>query len=217
LSLVAQGEIAELADPADPAGADRGGSSAMPHKRNPVSAMIALAAAHRTPQQAATLLACMGQQHERGLGNWQAELAVWPALFLSAHGALAALDEAFAGLQVDTVRMQQKIDALQGLAYAEAVTIHLAAAIGRPQAHVLLQRLTRATVDTARPLADIVIEAVGADPALRKTVDIAALRDLFDARYAAARAAALARRQLTQLQDHVAAMPAAPLTTNTSL
>jgi 3-carboxy-cis,cis-muconate cycloisomerase len=75
LSLMAQGEIAELGEPS---GEGRGGSSAMAHKRNPVSSMIALAAATRTPQHGAALLAAMGQQHERGLGNWQAELAEWP-------------------------------------------------------------------------------------------------------------------------------------------
>jgi 3-carboxy-cis,cis-muconate cycloisomerase len=213
LSLMAQGEIAELAEPA---GADRGGSSAMPHKRNPVSAMIALAAAHRTPQHAATLLACMGQQHERGLGNWQAELAVWPALFLSAHGALAALDDAFGGLQVDTVRMQRNIDALHGLVYAEAVTIHLAAAIGRPQAHALLQRLTATAVESNRQLADVVTEAVTADLALRKAIDMPALRALFDPKQAVQPAAALARRQLTQLQAQSAAMSNAAPAANIS-
>jgi hypothetical protein len=60
----------------------------------------------RTPQHAAALLACMDQQHERGLGNWQAELAEWPPLFLSAHGALRALNDAFAGLTVDRERMR---------------------------------------------------------------------------------------------------------------
>jgi 3-carboxy-cis,cis-muconate cycloisomerase len=106
LSLMAQGEIAELAEPSSNG---RGGSSAMPHKRNPVSAMIALAAAARTPQRAAALLANMGQEHERGLGNWQAELAEWPGLFLSAHGALNALAEAFGGLHVDAGRMLRNI------------------------------------------------------------------------------------------------------------
>ena len=68
--------------------AGRGGSSAMPHKRNPVAAMVALAAALRAPQRVAALLAAMPQEHERGLGNWQAELAEWPGLFIAAHGAL---------------------------------------------------------------------------------------------------------------------------------
>src|SRR5690606_37205805 len=90
-SLMAQGEIAELAEPS---GAGRGGSTAMPHKRNPVSGMTALAAAGRVPQRAAALLANMGQEHERGLGNWQAELAEWPGLFISTHGALQAMREA---------------------------------------------------------------------------------------------------------------------------
>ncbi|MDT1818198.1 3-carboxy-cis,cis-muconate cycloisomerase, partial [Acinetobacter baumannii] len=83
---------------------------AMPHKRNPVAAMTALAASSRTPHVAAALLGSMGQQHERGLGNWQAELAEWPTLFLSAHGALAALADAFDGLEVNTARMRANID-----------------------------------------------------------------------------------------------------------
>jgi 3-carboxy-cis,cis-muconate cycloisomerase len=140
LSLMCQGEIGELAEPS---GQGRGGSSAMPHKRNPVSSMIALAAARRIPHDAAALLACMDQQHERGLGNWQAELAEWPQLFLSAHGALAALNTAFAGLGVERARMLQNIHALHGLVFAEAASSYLAQAIGRPQAHALLEDLSR--------------------------------------------------------------------------
>jgi 3-carboxy-cis,cis-muconate cycloisomerase len=77
----------------------------MPHKRNPVAAMVALAAAQRMPARVATLLGAMGQAHERGLGDWKAEIAEWPGLWMSAHGALAALLEAMQGLQVDAVRM----------------------------------------------------------------------------------------------------------------
>jgi 3-carboxy-cis,cis-muconate cycloisomerase len=196
LSLLAQGEIAELAEPS---GNGRGGSSAMPHKRNPVSAMIALAAAARTPQNAAALLASMGQQHERGLGNWQAELAEWPGLFLSAHGALSALNEAFAGLQVDAARMLRNIDALQGLVFAEAVSIYLAGAIGRPQAHVLMEQLTQQAVAAGRQLAEVVRDAVKTDARLRGRLDPEALNALFDPTAATAPAAALARRQLQVL------------------
>jgi 3-carboxy-cis,cis-muconate cycloisomerase len=203
LSLMAQGEIAELAEPS---GNGRGGSSAMPHKRNPVSAMIALAAATRTPQHAAALLASMGQQHERGLGNWQAELAEWPALFLSAHGALNALNDAFAALVVDPARMLRNIDALQGLVFAEAASIYLAGAIGRPQAHALLEQLTQQALASSRPLAEVLRDAVQADAALRAHIDLSQLDALFDPVAATAPARRLAERQLQALRTSSAAL-----------
>ncbi|MFK3736946.1 3-carboxy-cis,cis-muconate cycloisomerase [Massilia sp. TN1-12] len=205
LSLMAQGEIGELAEPS---GQGRGGSSAMPHKRNPVSAMITLAAAHRTPQHAAALLACMGQQHERGLGNWQAELAECPSLFLGAHGALRALNEAFAGLQVDRERMLQNIEALHGLVFAEAASAWLAAAIGRPRAHALLEALTRRTVSERGELAALLEQAVRADPQLSGAVDTAQLAALFDPATAAAPARRLAEHQLAGLRTAMAALDA---------
>jgi 3-carboxy-cis,cis-muconate cycloisomerase len=197
LSLMAQGEIAELSEPS---GNGRGGSSAMPHKRNPVSSMIALAAAARTPQRAAALLANMGQEHERGLGNWQAELAEWPGLFLSAHGAIVALVEAFDGLLVDAPRMLRNIDDLQGLIFAEAVSIYLAAAIGRPAAHSLMEQLTRQAVADGIHLADAVAAAESGDPRLSGKIDRAELLQLFDPVAATAPAQALASRQLQHLQ-----------------
>ena len=196
LALMAQGEIGELAEPSAPG---RGGSSAMPHKRNPVAAMIALAAAGRTPHAAAALLGAMGQQHERGLGNWQAELAEWPGLFLSAHGALSALNEAFAGLQVDTARMRANIDALGGLVFAEAVSAYLAGFIGRPAAHAMLEQHARTAVASARHLSDVAWEAIEADPSLRDQVDLAHWQSLFDPVAAAAPGAAAARAQLHYL------------------
>jgi 3-carboxy-cis,cis-muconate cycloisomerase len=159
-----------------------------------------LAAAGRTPQRAAALLANMGQEHERGLGNWQAELAEWPGLFLSAHGALNALTEAFDGLQVDAPRMLHNIDDLQGLIFAEAVSIYLAAAIGRPAAHSLMEQLTRQAVAEGMHLADAVAAAQDNDPRLAGKIDRAALLQLFDPVAASAPAQALATRQLQQLQ-----------------
>lgn len=109
-SLMSQGEIAELAEPSAPG---RGGSSAMPHKRNPVACMVALSAAQRAPHHVAALMSGMAQEHERGLGNWQAELAEWPPLWLALHGALSALADAAAGLQVDRARMRQNMAAFE--------------------------------------------------------------------------------------------------------
>jgi 3-carboxy-cis,cis-muconate cycloisomerase len=170
--------------------------------------MIALAAASRTPQHAAALLSSMGQQHERGLGNWQAELAEWPGLFLSAHGALQAMNDAMAGLQVDHGRMRRNIDALQGLVFAEAASAWLAGAIGRPQAHALLERLSGEALSSGRQLAEVLAQAVQADASLRGKADLTQLHTLFDPLAATAPAQRLARQQLHFLRREIAGLNA---------
>jgi len=205
LSLMAQGEIAELAEPS---GNGRGGSSAMPHKRNPVSSMIALAASRRTPQHAAALLSCMDQQHERGLGNWQAELAEWPPLYLAAHGALRALNDAFADLSVDRERMLANIASLHGLVFAESASSYLASAIGRPKAHALLEGLTRRVTSEGKPLDALLREAIEADPQLAAQVDLQQLATLFDPVAASRPAQTLADSQLQALRSRMAELDA---------
>ena len=108
VSLMAQTEIAEAFEPRV---SGRGGSSAMAHKRNPTSCQIALSAALREPHLAATILSALPQEHERGLGGWQAEGPVLAELFQLTHGALAAMRPVIAGLEVDAPRMAANLAA----------------------------------------------------------------------------------------------------------
>lgn len=98
VSLLMQAELAELAEPRV---SGRGGSSAMPGKRNPTGCQVALSAALRAPGLAATLLGAMPQELERGLGGWQAEAPVLAELFALCHGALRAMREVAEGLEID--------------------------------------------------------------------------------------------------------------------
>lgn len=211
-SLQAQGEVGELAEPS---GGGRGGSSAMPHKRNPVSAMVALAAAQRVPQRVAGLLAAMGQEQERGLGNWQAELAEWAGLWISAHGAVKALADAAAGLEVDPGRMLDNIERLHGLVAAEALSMQLARVVGKAAAHHRVEAWSQQVVREGRHLRDVAREGLRADPALRELAG-EALDAVFDPAEAAAPARHLAEARLQALRaewarrERAAALDATP-------
>lgn len=124
LSLLSQGETAEAFEPRLPG---RGGSSAMPHKRNPTGCQVALSAAVRAPGLAATLLSTLPTEHERGLGGWQAEAPVLAELFLLCHGALAALLPVIGSLEVDTAAMLKNLQhASVGTDTGEAEALALA-------------------------------------------------------------------------------------------
>jgi len=123
LSLLMQTEVGEALEPAAPG---KGGSSSMPHKRNPVDAAIALAAATKVPALVSVMLSAMPQEHERGLGNWHAEWETLPEICMLCAGALDHLTQAIEGLEVDPKRMRRNLDITQGLIVAEAVSAALA-------------------------------------------------------------------------------------------
>src|SRR6476660_9061075 len=103
VQLMMQTDVAEAFEPS---GEGRGGSSTMPHKRNPVAAATALAAATMAPNLAATILAAQVQDHERSPGPWHAEWPTLPSLLLVTSGALAAIVDIAEGLEVDVARMR---------------------------------------------------------------------------------------------------------------
>jgi 3-carboxy-cis,cis-muconate cycloisomerase len=194
LTLLAQTEVAEVAEAAAPG---RGGSSAMPHKRNPVAAVRAVAAALQAPGLVATMLAAMAQEHERAAGGWQAEWDTLPMLLALADDAAAALAEALPALAVDVARMRVNLDAAGGVARAEGLVAALAPRLGATSARTAVEHACRRAIADGRPLADV----AAADPRIAAQLDAAAIAAAIDPVRLAAPAAARVRRALARRAD----------------
>lgn len=177
IALLAQTEVGEAFEPA---ASGRGGSSTLPHKRNPVDCAVALAAAVRAPNLVATMMSAAVQEHERGLGDWPAEWDTLPALFELAAGSLAAMITVIEGLEVDGARMRANLDLTHGQILAEAVQMALAVHIGKDAAHQLVADIGKAAAHEGRELADALKE----DPRVGQWLDDGAIERLMDpARY----------------------------------
>lgn len=155
ISLHMQTEIAEVFEPA---GEGRGGSSTMPHKRNPVSAAIVLSAATRVPGLVSTMLSAMVQEDERGLGDWHAEWETLPEIFRLTAGALHQMATIVPHLEVDAARMKRNLDATQGLIFAEAVTMALGSQIGKAAAHTLVEGASRLARESGKHLREVLAQ-----------------------------------------------------------
>ncbi|TBW08282.1 3-carboxy-cis,cis-muconate cycloisomerase [Azotobacter chroococcum subsp. isscasi] len=149
LSLLMQTDVGEAFEPSAPG---KGGSSTMPHKRNPVGAAVLIGAATRAPGLVATMLSAMPQEHERSLGLWHAEWETLPELCCLVSGALQQARLLLPGLEVDAARMRENLDLTRGLVLAEAVSIALAQRLGRERAHHLVEQCCRQAVAEGRHL-----------------------------------------------------------------
>jgi 3-carboxy-cis,cis-muconate cycloisomerase len=149
---LARTEIAEVAE------GSGGGSSAMPHKANPVRSTLIAAAARRAPQLAATLYGAMAADDERPAGAWHAEWEPLRDLLRLVGGAARDAVELTRGLRVDADAMRRHLDLTHGLIVSERLAAELAPVLGRARAKELLTR-TAARVHTEdRPLADLLAE-----------------------------------------------------------
>ena len=173
LSLMMQTEVGEVLEPA---AEGKGGSSAMPHKRNPVGCATVLANALRAPGLVSTLYAALVQEHERGLGNWPAEWDTLPELLRMAAGSLETLQPTLAGLEVRTQRMRRNLDQTQGLLFAERLSMALAETLGKSEAHHAVEQLSQRAVSEDRSLRALIAE----DPRLSALLPAGRLDALFD-------------------------------------
>jgi len=167
ISLLMQSDVSEAAEPG---GEGRGGSSTMPHKRNPTACALTLAAAERIPGLVANFLSAMVQEHERAVGGWQSE---WPAIASvveSTGVAASSMAEVAEGLSVDAARMRQNIANTRGLIFAERAMMLLAAELGRDVAHKLLEDATQKSIAQNKDLVAVLADLPEVSSRLNRSV-----------------------------------------------
>jgi len=151
VTLLAQSEVGEVHERG---GAGRGGSSAMPHKHNPVAAIAVLGCTRQVPGLLATLVSSAEQEHQRAAGAWHAEWApLSDVLRLTGSAASWAVD-VLTGLAADPARMRANLDAAGGFPLAEHVAALLGPELGRPAAHDLVAQASAWAAANGRPLRD---------------------------------------------------------------
>ncbi|HEY4764315.1 MAG TPA: 3-carboxy-cis,cis-muconate cycloisomerase [Candidatus Sulfotelmatobacter sp.] len=155
ISLLMQNEVGEAIECG---GEGRGESSTMPNKRNPTACSLTLAAAHRVPGLVASFLSAMLQEHERGVGGWQAEWPVVAAVIQSTAVAIASMAEVAGGLSVDPQKMRLNIEKTSGAIFAERAMMMLGAKMGRDVAHNILRSAVKKSAEEGRNLSAVLAE-----------------------------------------------------------
>ncbi|HEY6466867.1 MAG TPA: 3-carboxy-cis,cis-muconate cycloisomerase [Candidatus Acidoferrales bacterium] len=171
ISLLMQGEVAEAFEPG---GDGRGGSSSMPHKRNPIACALALAAADRVPGYVASFLAGMPQEHERSVGGWHAEAATIARTIEDLGLALVSMIEVAEGLTVDAAKMRENIADTHGAIFAEHAVMTLSAAFGRHEAQKMVADALRSSAKSGTDFAN----ALATMPQVAKALPAGELHDL---------------------------------------
>jgi 3-carboxy-cis,cis-muconate cycloisomerase len=170
--LMAQTEVGEVAEPA---GDGRGGSSTLPHKRNPILCVTAAANARRVQDLARTLGAAMVQEHERAAGAWHSEWEALSDALALAGGAAANMREMTEGLEVRPGRMRENLDRTGGMLLAENVTTRASASLGRLEAHDLVEAACRRALESGEHLRAELVRDPGIRAALSEEEIDAAL------------------------------------------
>lgn len=173
ITLLMQTEVAEVFEPA---ATGKGGSSTLPHKRNPVQSLAMTAIATRTPGLVATLLAALPQEHERAAGGWHAEWQTLPEVFVLAGASLNHAIAMMGGLEIDARRMRANLDLTNGLILSERIALALGESMPRMEAKALVEAACRRAMAEGRPLRDV----LAGDNRIAGLLDGPALSRLFD-------------------------------------
>ncbi|WP_423594710.1 lyase family protein [Roseateles sp. MS654] len=206
-ALMAQAEVDELNEPP---GEGYGACLAMPHKKNPVAVLQAMAAVQRAPQRIAGLMGCMTPEHERGLGQHQAELAEWSGLMGSAHAAVQALNRALAEPVIRADRMRAHVLERQGLVASERLEHLLMPRLGRQRTAALVRDLIQRVRQGQGTLQQLLHAAIEVGDLPASALSAQELAAMFDLDAIAAQADGRVAQLLNEARQRLDALAAQP-------
>ena len=196
LLLLSQEELGEVSFGAG------GGSSAMPHKQNPVDAVYATTAARLSAGAVSTFLHAMDHEHERAAGGWQAEWVLVADAFRAVGACVFRTATALEHVAVAPDRMAANLTASGGMVSSEALATSLAPHLGAAPARALTAELIRTAAGSGEHLA----AAAAREPRVT-----AALGTDLQAVFDAANGLGSAERFIDRALDAYRALPQEPL------
>jgi 3-carboxy-cis,cis-muconate cycloisomerase len=153
---------------------DAGGSSAMPHKRNPAASVVAIAAARRAHALLPVLFSALLAEHERAAGAWHAEWQPLSELLALAGGAASRVADVVEGLDLSRAAMAANLNQQGGTILSERVILVVTAMTGdRAGASAAVERAARSGPE-AFP------GALAADPVIGSVLDRSRIDELLD-------------------------------------
>ncbi|HJS70802.1 MAG TPA: adenylosuccinate lyase, partial [Gaiellaceae bacterium] len=167
----------ELGEVQEPFRRGQKGSSAMPHKRNPVVAERICGLARIVRAGSVVGLENVALWHERDISHSSAERVILPDAFLALDYMLDRFAWLAEGLVVNAERMRRNLDASHGLVFSQRVLLALVAAgLSRDEAYRLVQRNALAAWEEERDFREL----LAADPEVGAALDAEALAEAFD-------------------------------------
>ena len=153
------------------------GSSAMPHKRNPITAERISGIARVVRGHSVAALEDVALWHERDISHSSVERIILPDAFLALDYMLARSRALAEGLVVRPDRMREVLESSHGLVYSQRVLLGLVeSGMSREDAYALVQRNALRAWDEGRPLGEL----LAGDPDVTEHLDAAALEALLD-------------------------------------
>jgi 3-carboxy-cis,cis-muconate cycloisomerase len=147
--LMMQTEVGEVFEGA---GVGRGGSSAMPHKRNPALSTLVVASCSQLTGLMANLYANSMGEHERAAGAWQSEWLTFPLIIKLVGSVTHRMVNLCEGLEVKPEKMKANLDITLGLVYSEKLKSALVPLIGRNEAHEAIELASKEAISKGKHL-----------------------------------------------------------------